>query len=290
MKRAFIISAVIIFVFSACKTENKQSDNAVFYTQDTLKLLGEASEVIYALSLPTDMSILIEESGYNFNPELPAATRNTPRYSDTSQMAVILGIYGVDLSYSKVYNQSASVADYYNSLKSLSSRLTVPEAIFESSRKAIEQSFNNPDSLTKVITLIYQENDIYFRRNGREHLASLSLMGGWIEAMYIGVSLYKENESKEMRERILQQKFALNSIISLLSNYQEDQMITTYLLMLKKLRKQFDRIGIRYAKDGFSVDTSTHKLQSKGAIIDYDPETMDQICSIVIQIRNELLK
>jgi len=290
MKRIIVISTLIITLFSACKTNHKAPEEASYFREDSLVMLSEASEVIYALSLPTDMSVLIEESGYNFNPDLPASTENASRYSDSSQIAVILGIYGVDLSYAKLYNQASGVADYYNTLKILSNKLTVPESIFERSRQAVEKAFNNPDSLTEAIKMIYRETDSYFRNSDKEQLASLSLMGGWTEAMYIGVSLYRENESKEMRERILQQKYALNSIISLLSNYQEDQRVTVYLLMLKKLRNQYNKVDILYAKEGFNVDTANHTLQIKGALFDYDPETMENICSIVVQIRNELLK
>jgi len=66
--------------------------------------------------------------------------------------------------------------------------------------------------------------------------------------------------------------------------------VTEYLLMLKKLRNQFNKVEILYAKEGFSVDTSSHKLQSKGAVINYDPSTFNNICNITEQIRTELIR
>ncbi|MFZ5942032.1 MAG: hypothetical protein ACOYXB_15800 [Bacteroidota bacterium] len=283
----------VVFIFSllifSCSPRGSEKTGETFFNEDSVKMINEASEVIYSLSLPTDMSYLLEKSGFNFMPELLSSTENASRYTDTSQIAVILGIYGVDLSYAKIYNQAATVADYYNMLKVLSNRLGVPETIFSSSRTALENAFNNPDSLTSVIKNIYQQTDGYFRSTGQDYLASVSLMGGWIEAMYIGVNLYQTNGSREMRERILQQQFALSNMISLLSNYHNDEAVTGYLLMLKKLRAQFDKIEIRYAKEGFSVDTVGHKFQSTGAVIKYDPATVDQICRIIIQIRNELI-
>jgi len=289
MRPVYFLSALFLSVLVTCNRVGSEKAQESYFKQDTVRMMNEAGEVIYALSLPTDIAVLLDKSGLNYMPQLLASTENASRYQDTNQLAVIMGIYGVDLSYAKIYNQAAAVQDYYSMLKILSGRLDVPEKIFTRSKETLESSFNNPDSLTAAIRRIYSDTDHFFLSTGNEHLATLSLMGGWVEAMYIGVNLYELSENKEMRERILQQKYSLNSLISLLSNYQDDPQLTAYLLMLKKLRNLFAGVEIRYVKEGFAVDTANHTLQSSGVVIHYDPTTVDHICRVVMQIRNELI-
>ena len=63
----------------------------------------------------------------------------------------------------------------------------------------------------------------------QESLASLSLLGGWLEAMYIGTRIFQEQEILDMSDRILQQKYTLISLMGLLGNYQESLVVRRYM-------------------------------------------------------------
>ena len=62
-----------------------------------------------------------------------------------------------------------------------------------------------------------------------------------------------------------------------------------YILMLKKLRKVFDNVEIRFQKDGFSVDTTRRKLQAYKAQITYEKETLEYLGKLVPLIREEII-
>ena len=108
--------------------------------------------------------------------------------------------------------------------------------------------------------------------------------------MYIAANIYEKENHLEMGDRILHQKFALNDIISLLSNYQESLQIRGYVLLLNKLRASYDGVDIMYQKEGFDIDTTQKKLQTTGAKLSYDEETLDEICLLVRQIHGEVFK
>ena len=95
--------------------------------------------------------------------------------------------------------------------------------------------------------------------------------------MAIAAKIYDRENHFEMGHRILQQKFTLNNMISLLSNYQESLNVRGYVLLLNKLRLKFDNVDILYQKEGFDIDTANKKIEATGSEIVYDIGTLDEI-------------
>ncbi len=60
--------------------------------------------------------------------------------------------------------------------------------------------------------------------------------------------------------------------------------------MLKRLRKEFNKVEIRYPIEGFSVDTTQKRIQTSNAQIHYDPSTLDEINRIIAQMREVLIE
>ena len=283
----FMLSGLILF---SCNSNPEQAEEH-FESLREHPANDEIKEIIYSMYLPTDMGDVFSRSGTNYNPELPAPIADATLYSTPEQIALMLGVYGVDITYMKLLGQTAPAAEYYKIIEQLSSKVGVPVSVFEMSSQRLEKYFSNEDSLASVIEDIYKKTDAFFKESGDEHLAALSLAGGWIEAMYIGVSIIEADSTNYvMAERILQQKYSLNSIYTLVSNHQESLSIKAYLLMLKKLRKIFEEVDIKYQKEGFSVDTTQKKLQAYRAHIIYDDETMANLITSVKLIRKEFIR
>lgn len=290
MNKVISLGLLFSLILLSCKNQPPQPEE-VFVPEPTVKESAEVKEVIYSMYLPTDMSELFERSGSNFDPDMPAPVNTLPLYTNPEQIAVMLGIFGVDLSYMKILQQKAMAAEYYTAIKVMAAKLEIPEAIFDKSSKKLEKNLGNQDSLAAVIESVYSETDLFFRESGKDNLASISLLGGWIEAMYIGVSIYEAEEgNRAMAHKLLQQKFTLNSIYSILSNHQESLRVTSYLLMLKRLRKEFNKVEIRYPVEGFSVDTTQKRIQTANAQIHYEPTTLTEISRLIVQMRDELIK
>lgn len=298
MNRLLCLALLISLFFTACKdqavqqSESREEQESEEFVSEIkpVKESEEVKEIIYSMYLPTDMADLFSRAGTNFNPEIPAPVNTLPLYTNPEQIAVMLGVLGVDLSYMKILQQKAMAAEYYTSIKVLAGKLEIPDQIFEKSTGKLEKNLGNQDSLASIIETVYEETDAFFRENGNDNLASLSLLGGWIEAMYIGVSIYEAEEgNRSMADKLLQQKFTLNSIYSILSNHQESLQVTSYVLMLKRLRKEFEDVQIRYPVEGFSVDTTQKRIQTSTAQIHYEPGTLTDINRILTQIRTELI-
>ncbi|MFO7934069.1 MAG: hypothetical protein R6U78_08305 [Bacteroidales bacterium] len=284
-------TVILFFLIQACNQPGSGERTRDMFTGRGLQGAdAEASEVIYSLYLPTDISRLLEETGTNFMPGLLLPPEKIPLYENPEQIAQLLGALGVDMSYCRLFERIPESAEYYTQIELLADKLDLPDRIFEKYSRNLEEYFSEPDSLTGLIHTVYRETDSYFRENGMESLASLSLMGGWIEAMYIGAEIYMDKGIIEMGNRILQQKYALNSLVGLLGNFQESLLVRKNMHILNELREMYDHVEIRYAPEGFRIHPEEGKFHASASEIRYNTGTLQSICTRIISIRGEIIQ
>ncbi len=286
----FAFSAVILTLcLSGCNFSGPQSGTGDFIPDRDSPAIAEIEEIVYALKIPTDIVSFFEETGTGFDPGIPCPLEKIPMYDNPEHMALLLGILGVDLSYCTLFERTSETAEYYHHIELLAGKLELPGEIFEDSPGVQRSYLDNPDSVKKQIFEIYTEMDTQFKENNQLSLASLSLLGGWLETMYIGVKIYKDKSVLEMGDRILQQKFSLNSLSGILSTQQESLMIRRYMHTVNKLKGVYDKVEIRYQPENFEMDSGQQTFQASLAEIIYEPESLEEICKIILQLREDIL-
>ena len=284
--RAFILSLVLY----GCNSQTPQTGENDFIVDPDLSFSGaEEGEIIYSLNIPTDIVSFFEETGTGFDPGVPCPLLRVPMYENPEHIALLLGVLGVDLSYCTLFERVAESAEYFNHIDLLADKLELPEDILDNSHIHNQSNLEDVDSLRTLIDQIYTEMDTHFKKNDQSSLASLSLLGGWVETMYIGVSIYIDKGVLEMGDRILQQKYSLNSLSGLLANEQESLMIRRYMHSVNKLKEVYDQVDIRYESDGFQMDSTKLAFHARVAEISYEPETLEKICKMIVQLREDIL-
>lgn len=282
--------AFMLLILAGCKQYGTRASSGFFIPDPSGSSRStDASEVIYSLQLPTDIAGLFEETGTGFNPDLLIPLERIPLYEDPGRMALLLGAIGVDLSYCRLFERVNESTESYRNLELLGGKLELPGDIFDKSAARLERYIQMPDSLSELISEVYRDVDDHFNEEGQESLASLSLLGGWLEAMHIGVGIYREHNILEMGDRILMQKYALNSLTGLLANHQESLLVRQYIHALDKLKEAFEDVDIRYQQEGFRVDRKEQTFYATVSEITFDPHTLDQICEIITRIREEMI-
>jgi hypothetical protein len=290
MFRYAFIAGLLLCLYACNRNRPDTGDLESFHATGDPAARKEAFEVIYALSLPTDITRLFEETGTGFDPGLLIPLDRIALFEHPGKMALLMGGLGVDMSYCRLFGMGLEAARCYEQAELLAGRLGLPAEIFDYSDIQLEQYMDQPDSLAGLITGIYTDIDAYFRISGQESMASLSLLGGWMEAMYIGVNIYQNRGIVEMGDRILHQKYALNSLTGLLANYQESLMVRKYMHHLNKLSHLYDDVDIRYAPDGFSMERERRLFRASHSEISCSPENMERICRLVVELRSELVR
>jgi len=224
--------------FSGCSQRGQQG----FDLKDSIDIndFKETSDttnrsIYYTMSLPVEMARLFDHVGANYYPDLLNPPNEFGKYTRAAKIALNLGVYGVDLSYVKMFNQHQRSVAYLASINRLADELGIPREIYGNVIDNLEFFVSNPDSLSRVATKLYSATDEYLIKDGQEGAASLVAMGGWIESMYIATRIYENDPGNiALQDKIAEQKYSLNSLIALMNNYHADLDLAEYLLMLKK--------------------------------------------------------
>ncbi len=274
MKHRFFILlpvSLFLFVMFGCKsgtdTEsdtidlndiNLDENRNVISSFDTI---GEGLPIFYNMYLSVEMSSLFESIGAVFNPDLLNSTSRIPEYLTSSKKALNLGIYAVDLSYARIFEQIEFTSKYFHAMQKLSEELGIPSDYFLSTAERFDRNINNKDSLIKIANEVYAATDNYLKENERYNAAAEIILGGWTEAMYIAMDIAKDSRDIDIFERIAEQKYSLENLIEMLKGHNGDEIIAGYLVRLEKLREPFKILDAKV-----NLSTDDESVQEKELI------------------------
>jgi len=288
---SFLLSFILV---SSCRSD-KISDDIPAINIEMLDILdsipAEPKEIFYHMSLPVEMAHLFEQVGANFFPDILNSPDNLSRYHTSLKLAMNLGVFGVDLSYVKMFGRQQNAVNYLNAIQRLSEDFGIPKEIYSDVLINLEYYVTNKDSLARVSADIYRSVDHYLRKSGEESTAAMVMMGGWVEGMYIATQIFERDQGNiKLLERIAEQKYSLNSLISLMNNYHGYEEMTEYLLMLKNLRRSYDKFQIYYIADDVDVDTINKIISASKYYIDVKPEQILEISTKLASLRDKIIR
>ncbi len=211
--------------------------------------MGEGLPIFYNMYLSVEMSTLFDAAGAVFNENLLNSTDNITDYTTSAKKAMNLGVYAVDLSYSKVFEQVETAGKFFNAMQKLAEELGIPADYFENTARRFDRNINDKDSLIKIANEVYMATDSYLKDNERYSAAAQIILGGWTEAVYIAIDIAKSTRDFEIIERLAEQKYSLSNLMDMLQNYESDAVIAEYLVKLKALKVVFDTFEVKVKGD-----------------------------------------
>ena len=282
---------LVILISTSCRSPHQKVNNDDLHFENMpADPGGNVRLIFYNMYLPPEMARIFESVGANYLPSILSEPDDFARYQEPHKIAMNLGIYGVDLSYARMYDQKTLTARYLSTVDLLATKLGIPQDYYENFMNGIEKYYDNRDSVAILATAIYAQTDEYLKKNNNESYAALIIAGGWIEALFISTRIIEsEPGNVEISDRIAEQKYSLNSLISLLSNYQNETEVAEVLLMLKRLKKSFDRFEIYYGQDDFVLDTVKKVIEASEYESGLTAGISDEISRIVSQIRTRII-
>ncbi len=270
-KLALITFAVGTGFFLACSGDKKdtrgKSDNGNInenlQQKNIQEYANQVKTIFYNIPSPVEMAELTQKANLTYNSDILNSLDKIDQYTSTKSMALNLGVYGADLSYTRLYDQIQESINYLSAIRKLSEELGVPqeEGAFALSR--LEENINNRDSLLFIITDLYANADLYLKENERSGTAALIITGGWIEALYISTNILDDdNPNPEIMERIAEQKFSVDNLIALLKkHYKENESLSDIFSLFDQLKQSYDKIELIY-KPGKVITDEEIRLTS----------------------------
>jgi len=296
--RFFLIVFVMLgFILSGCNRGPKSEGSGDFEASgnidaETQEQLNTAKRIFYSLPSPLETAMLIKNAGAEYNEALMNPTSNTSKYITSKSKALNLGIYSTDLSYASLFDQNQATLNYIEAAKAMADGLNILDAIDEETVNRLEEQINNRDAIIDIISETLMNSSSFLKENDMEGTASVILVGGWVEGLYIATNLVDVNNlnSSKLVERIVDQKLSLDIMVSLLESSPEDADAQAVLEDVKALKIIFDKITIEQGEVTAVEDPETNVTTLKSeSSVEFTPEVFNELKSKVIEIRSSYI-
>lgn len=289
-----ILSVIIVasFLSSCTNTENSESTEVTEEDTNAFPLDDKrAQKILYSLPSPLEMASIIKKSGTNYNSGILNPIENTTKYVTNTSRAFNLGVYGADLGYTAIYNQTQEAMFYLSSVRKLADGLGVASAFSENTVSRMEENMNNHDSILQIVSDSYLATDEYLKENERASTSAMVLAGGWIEGLYLATKIVKSaKNNKELLQRIAEQKHSLENLVDLLQTYNKDESIKPVLTDLAQLKKTFEAVKETVVAGEVKTDEAKGVTTiGSGVTLEMSTETLEAITTAVANTRNKLV-
>ena len=254
MKRQLLIASLFIAAFGVImctsrsnKDTENQNDSVIADNKisDSTMIENGSIPIFYNMYLSVEMSSSFQSIEATYNVKLINSPANVNSYETSTDKALNLGVYAVDLSYAKYFDQFEQAGKYLKNMNKLSTELGIPNDKFLKSVKRIETNLTNKDSLVFIANELYKSTEDYLKANDKESAAALIIAGGWTEALYIATQLVNVHKSdNELIERIAEQKHSVEDLLSLLNKYNKELVIKELIVKLTDIHGSLKQINL----------------------------------------------
>lgn len=283
-KGVMAVLSFSVFLITSCSNNSNTGDvPPVDSLQNTvLKINGE----IFSIPSPIQFTTLIKKSGAVYNKEILNPANKSASYSTTFSKALNLGIYGADLGYVIVYDQTQDAIAYLKTTKQVSDDLGLVGVFNENMIDRFTKNIGNKDSLLVLTADAFRMGDAYLKDNDRMDVSTLILAGGWIESLYLATNISKAKPNEDIKNRIAEQKLSLQSVIKSLAQYNVEPELMD---KLKDLSTVYDGIEFKYKYEKPTTDpvSKVTTINSKTEVL-ITPEQMESISQKIKAIRSQI--
>ncbi len=291
-----VLAAIpIAFVNNSCSgNKEKKSTNSLHqaYQPDTLSFLIKFDGSLFPLPSPYQVAYLVKELGIPYNEHILNSNENAKQYNTTFKQALNLGVYGTDLSYINIYERTPQSISYLNAIKNLSQELGLTSTFSPEFFERIEQNINRKDSLVVMLSHSFLKANTYLRESERTEIGALVLAGGWVESIYILSQLAKTTSSRELINRLGEQKHPLDNLIEVLTPmYYRSEECAKLVDKLIDLAYEFDGIiySYSYKEPKIEEDNKIIYINSESRVI-ISEYHLDIISQKIEDIRNFMIE
>lgn len=300
MKKILYVFLLSIAFVMGCTgggdSELKKKDEGKGSTADSggPQLSGEIiSDILQSIPAPLEISLLIKEIGSEYNVSNLSSPSYVSNYNTSFKQSLNLGVYGTDLGFANLYNKNQDVLDFLNSVKKLADDLNIGQFFDYNTIKRLAQTSNNIDSLLQLTQQNFEQINLHLQEQKRENLSILILTGGWVEALYLSTLVYEKSKNPKLKEKIGEQKVALEQILLVLDIYKTKPNFSPLIEDLKELAKIYARVKI-VVSPGQSVmvekDGELVIEQGSQTTVEIDDKDLESITSLLKSIRNKIVK
>lgn len=259
-------------------------------TNQTVGLVNIGGQV-FVIPSPIQTADLISKSNAPFDSDLLNATENSTKYTSNFKKALNMGIYGADLGYLAVYNMTDKTTSYLKSVRGLANDIGLGNAFNDELASKISESLGDEGKMLELVAEAYKTADDYLKENKKDDVASLVIVGGWLESLNFACGAAEATKNPEIIERIADQKNVLKTILAMLKQYRDNEEYDDLAVELEDLQTIFDDITYSYQ----FVEPVTNEGEKVTKIackhdVSITPEQVTEISALIKSIRNDIIQ
>lgn len=270
-------------------TETGPPKDIARVTQD----IKQANKIFEALPSPLESAMLIKSAGAPFDKRYLNPVENTKLYTTTKSQALNLGIYTCDLSFASLYDQTQLIIDYMNAAKKMADGLNILDAIDQKTIETLEENINNKDAIMDIISETFLNSNAYLADNDQSAVATIVLVGGWLEGLYISTQLVdlKEFANNKLVSTIVDQKLSIDILLNLLNSSKGHPTVDELIGQMNQLKTVFDKVKLETGPIKTEIDKATNQTIIKSqAKIEITIDIFKELTAEVAKIRNSFVK
>ncbi|MBN1131436.1 MAG: hypothetical protein JXR52_00515 [Bacteroidales bacterium] len=300
-KITLLLFAFLGLLMAGCNRSGSKADKGgngefdVFESQvgqETQEKLNTAKRIFYSLPSPLETAMLIKNAGATYQESLLNPVDNSSKYITNKSMALNLGIYTTDLSFASLFDQTQATLVYIEVAKKMADGLNILDAIDEETIERLEANINNRDIIIDIISETLLNSSSFLKENGLEATATIVLVGGWMEGLYIATNLVGNSplQDNKLVERIADQKLSLDIMINLLNETPDDADARAVLADVMELKKIFEKITITQSEVTPVEDPESNiTLLKSESTINITRDVFNELSSKVKEIRSSYI-
>jgi hypothetical protein len=296
MKKLLILAVAVTFL--GCGGGKKADDQDFQSTLDSLGNVPKIDEelvngILQQIPSPLEISSILKESGSKYEAGILNSDNNLPKYNNNFSKALNLGVYGTDLGYTNIYEQSKDGIKFLAAIKSLANDLNIGQFFDVETIGRLASNSKNLDSLLLITTQNFNSINSYLQEQSRSQISVLLLTGGWIEAMQIVCQVAEKSPgNKELAEKIGEQQIILDQLVLLFDLFKDDTNMASLLKDLNDLKAAYagiEIITVRKPSTMKIVDGVAMITDNSTTSINITPENVKQITQIVNTLRTKII-
>ena len=245
---------------------------------------------LFSIPSPVQTTLLIRKLGLGVRSDITNPADNSSRYTSKSKKALNMGVYGADLGYMTVFNNSQGALNYLKVVQRLADELDLNNAFDPELIKRFSNSMGNEDSLLVIAGEAFRASDEYLKNNERNEVAAMVLAGGWVESFHFSLVSAGDDPDAAIMKRIAEQNAPLNNLVALLTAVDTDEECTVLIAQLKELQSAFSGVKITYHYEQPTVvaDEKTTYINSSTEV-ELSNEQLSEIAAKLAAIRNSIV-
>jgi hypothetical protein len=299
-KVLIFLAVFLAFSISGCNSGSKKAKNVSDEAEEFITAIDESTQekfltakrIFYSLPSPIETAKILQNAGATYDERLLNPVDNQSGYITTMDMALNLGIYTTNLSYASLFDQTQVTLRYIEAAKNLADGLNILDAINESTIQRLEDNINNREEIIDIISETLLNSSSFLKERGLEGTATIILVGGWVEGLYIATQLVgdKPIENNKIVERIVDQKLSVDFIVNLLKEADDDEDAQKVLEDILDLKATFDKIDIKLGENTPVTDPETNITTLKSSSShNLNKKVYDELTLKVKNLRNSYI-